>query len=73
MASAKRSYKAQYQGKEKGEDKIKDGKTTSKSVRETALDFNSSQRAAEDRQRWKKIVADVSSGAPTTLMVRGYR
>ena len=35
----------------------------------TGLDFNSSQRAAEDRQRWQKIVADVSSGAPTTLMV----
>ena len=35
----------------------------------TGLDFNSSQRAAEDRQRWQKIVADVSSGAPTTLLV----
>ena len=35
----------------------------------TGLDFNSSQIAAEDRQRWKKIVADVRSGAPTTLMV----
>ena len=39
----------------------------------TRLDFNSSQRAAEDRQRWKKIVADVNSGAPTTLMVPGHR
>ena len=39
----------------------------------TGLDFNNSQRAAEDRQRWKKIVADVSSGAPTTLMVAGHR
>ena len=39
----------------------------------TGLDFNSSQRAAEDRQRWQKIVADVSSGAPTTLMVPGHR
>ena len=36
----------------------------------TGLDFNSSQRAAEDRQRWQKIVSDVSSGAPTTLMVQ---
>ena len=35
----------------------------------TGLDFNSSQRAAEDRQRWQKSVADVSSGAHTTLMV----
>ena len=39
----------------------------------TGLDFNNSQRAAEDRQRWKKIVADVSSGAPTTQMVPGHR
>ena len=39
----------------------------------TGLDFNNSQRAAGDRQRWKKIVADVSSGAPTTLMVPGHR
>ena len=31
MASVKRSYNAQYQGKEKGEDKRKDGKITSKS------------------------------------------
>ena len=30
----------------------------------TGLDFNNSQRAAEDRQRWQKIVADVSRGAP---------
>ena len=39
----------------------------------TGLDFNSSQRAAEDRQRWQKIVADVSRGAPTTLVVPGRR
>ena len=39
----------------------------------TGLDFNNSQRAAEDRQRWQKIVADVSSGASTTLMVPGHR
>ena len=48
----------------------------------TGLDFNSSQRSAEDRQssqrsaedcrRWQKIVADVSSGAPTTPMVPGH-
>ena len=37
----------------------------------TGLDFNNSQRAAEDRQRWQKIAADVSSGAPTTLRVPG--
>ena len=32
----------------------------------TGLDFYISQRADEDRQRWQKIVADVSSGAFTT-------
>ena len=37
----------------------------------TGLDFNSSQRAAEDRQRWQKSVADVSRSAPTTLLVPG--
>ena len=39
----------------------------------TGLDFYSSQRAAEDRQRWKKIVGDFSSGAPMTLVVPGHR
>ena len=39
----------------------------------TGLDFNSSQRAADDRQSWQKIVADVSNGAPTTLVVPGHR
>ena len=33
------------------------------SVCEQKLHFNSSQRGAEYRQRWQKIVADVSSGA----------
>ena len=48
--------------KEKMEDNIKDW---------AGLDFNSSQRAAEDRQRWPKIVADVSSGAPHDPGVSG--
>ena len=30
----------------------------------TGLDFNASQRAAEDRQRWKKIVAPMSTVVP---------
>ena len=50
--------------KKRWEDNIKDW---------TGLDFNSSQRAAEDRQRWQKIVVDVNSGTPTTLMVAGHR
>ena len=36
-------------------------------------DFNSSHRAADVRQRGEKIVADVSSGAPTTLVIPGHR
>ena len=39
----------------------------------TGLDFSSSQRAAEDRPRWKKIVADVSSVAPAALVFPGHR
>ena len=35
------------------------------------LDGNSSQRAAKYSQRWQKIVADVISGAPTTMVVPG--
>ena len=57
--------------------KIKRGRQKKRwedNIREwTGFDFNSSQRAAEDRQRWQKIVADVSRGAPTTLMVPGHR
>ena len=37
----------------------------------TGLDFNSSQRAAEYRQIWQRIVADVSSSDPTTQVVPG--
>ena len=57
----RRSYKALYQGKEEEDKK----KRWEDNIREwTGLDFNSSQRAAADRQRWQKIVASVSSGAP---------
>ena len=64
-ASAKRSYKAQFQRKE-SEGKRKDGKTTSE------IGQVSISTAVEDHQRWQKIVADVNSGAPTTLMVPGH-
>ena len=69
VASVKRSNKAQYQGKEKG--KIKDWKITFREW--SGLDIKSSQRAAEDRERWQTIVSDVSSGAPRTLVVPGHR
>ena len=70
VASAKRLCKAQYQGKEKEESIRKD----EYDIRELiGLDFNSSQRAAKDHQRWQKIVANVNSAAPTTLMVPGHR
>ena len=67
----KKVLQGTVQGKRKGG---RQKKRWEDNIREwTGLDFNSSQRAAEDRQRWQKIVADVSSGAPTTLMVPGHR
>ena len=71
VASAKKVIQGTVPGKRKsGRQK----KRWEDNIREwTGLDFNSSQRAAEDRQRWHKIVADVSSGAFTTLMVPGHR
>ena len=70
VASVKRSYKTRTEpGKRK-----RQNKRWEDNIREwTGLDFNSSQRTAEDRQRWQKIVADVNSGAPTTLMVPEHR
>ena len=71
MASAKRSYKAQYQGKEKEEGKRKDGKTTSESGPvSTSTAVREQPKTVRDG---RKIVADVSRGAPTTLMVPGHR
>ena len=66
VAYAKRSYKAQYQGKEKEEGKRKDGKTTSESGPV------STSTAVREQPKTQKIVADVSSGAPTALMVSGH-
>ena len=37
---------------------------------QTGLEFGRSQRAVEDREKWRKLVAK-SSGAPTTLVVKG--
>ena len=66
----KKSYKSQYQGKDK---RGRQKKRWEDNIKEwTGLDFHSSQRAAEDRQTWQKIVVDVSSGAPTTLRVPGH-
>ena len=36
----------------------------------TGLEFGKSQRAVENRGKWRKLVAK-SSGAPTTLAVKG--
>ena len=73
MDSVKRSYK----GKEKEEGIRKRGRQKKRwedNIGErTGPGFNSSQRAAEDRQRWQEIVADVNSGAPTNLVVLGHR
>ena len=68
VASEKRSCKADW-NRRRGRQK----KTLDDNIRErTGLDFNSSLRAVEDRQRWQKIVADVSSGGPTALVVPGH-
>ena len=39
----------------------------------THLDFNSSQRAAEDRLTWQKIVADAGRDVPRATIVPGHR
>ena len=39
----------------------------------TGLDANSSQKSAQVRQRWQKIVADVSCCAPTAPTVPAHR
>ena len=36
----------------------------------TGLEFAKSQKAVENREKWRKLVAK-SSGAPTTLAVKG--
>ena len=37
----------------------------------TGLEFAKSQRAVENREKWKKLVAKIICGAPTTLAVKG--
>ena len=42
------------------------------SIREwTGLEFAKSQRAVENRGKWRKLVVKIISGAPTTLVVKG--
>ena len=42
------------------------------SIREwTGLEFGKSQRAVENREKWRKLVAKIIYGAPTTLAVKG--
>ena len=53
-------------GKRKMGRQIKDGRTEAEWA---GLDVNSSQRAAEDRQRWQKIVADVSRKKVKVLFI----
>ena len=62
--------KAEKGGKE---DKARQRKRWEHNIREwTGLEFGKSKRAGEDREKWRKMVAK-SSGAPTTLAVKGYR
>ena len=37
----------------------------------TGLEFGKSQRAVENREKWRKLVAKIIYGAPTTLAVKG--
>ena len=38
----------------------------------TGLEFGKSQRAVENREKWRKLVAKIICGAPTTLAVKGW-
>ena len=37
----------------------------------TGLEFAKSQREVENRGKWRKLVVNIISGAPTTLAVKG--
>ena len=37
----------------------------------TGLEFTKSQRAVENREKWRKLIAKIICGAPTTLAVKG--
>ena len=37
----------------------------------TDLEFDKTQRAVENREKWRKLVAKIIYGAPTTLAVKG--
>ena len=52
---------------------VREKRRQNKRWEDNMKDFNARQRAAEDRQRRQKIVADVSSDASTHLVVTGHR
>ena len=56
-------------GEEDKADRGRGGKTTS--GKWTGLEFAKSQRAVENRERWRKLVAKSSVVPPTTLEVKG--
>ena len=59
MASAKRSYKAQYQGKENEEGKRKDGKRTSESGQvSTSTAVREQPKAVRDGRRLSPMAED---------------
>ena len=37
----------------------------------TGLEYGKSQRAVENREKWRKLVAKVICGAQTTLAIKG--
>ena len=57
--------------REKGRRQGRQKKRWEDNIREWAgLEFGKSQRAVENREKWRKLVAK-SSGAPVTLAVKG--
>ena len=59
------------QGTVKGRRQDRQRKRWEDNIREwTGLEFAKSQRAMENREKWRKLVAK-SCGAPTTLVVKG--
>ena len=57
---------------ERGKKTRKTRKRWEDNIREwTGLEFAKSQRAVENRGKWRKLVAKSFCGAPTTLAVKG--
>ena len=59
--------------KKKKDKKQKQKKRLEDNITEcTGPEFAKSQRAMENREKWRKLVCEVICGAPTTPAVKGY-